>query len=72
MNLFLPKCKPKITRSFALPNMQAYKGGCHKKLTKISKKSIKKCYDPCLFVRAEILVIFGLHFGKNNDLINSF
>ena len=29
-------------------------------------------YDPCLFGRAEILVILGLHFGKNNDLIKSF
>ena len=25
-----------------------------------------------LFGRAEILVIFGLHFGRNDDLINSF
>ena len=29
-------------------------------------------YDPCLFGRAEIVVILGLHFGKNDDLINSF
>ena len=29
-------------------------------------------YDPCFFGRAEILVIFGLHFGRNDDLINSF
>ena len=29
-------------------------------------------YDPCLFGRAEILVISGLHFGRNDDLINSF
>ena len=29
-------------------------------------------YDPCLFFRAEIRVIFGLHFGRNDDLINSF
>ena len=29
-------------------------------------------YDPFLFGRAEILVIFGLHFGRNDDLINSF
>ena len=28
-------------------------------------------YDPCLFGRAEILVILGLHFGRNNNLINS-
>ena len=26
-------------------------------------------YDPCLLGRAEI---FGLHFGRNDDLINSF
>jgi hypothetical protein len=25
-----------------------------------------------LYGRAEILVIFGLHFGRNDDLINSF
>ena len=29
-------------------------------------------YYPCLFGRAEILVILGLHFGRNDDLINSF
>ena len=29
-------------------------------------------YDPCLFGRAEILVILGLHFGRNDDLMNSF
>ena len=29
-------------------------------------------YDPCLLGRAEILVILGLHFGRNDDLINSF
>ena len=29
-------------------------------------------YDPCLFGRAEILVILGLHFGRNDDLIYSF
>ena len=28
-------------------------------------------YDPCLFCRAEILVILGLYFGRNDDLINS-
>ena len=36
------------------------------------KKSQKKWYDSCLFGRAEILVIFGLHFGRNDDLVNSF
>ena len=29
-------------------------------------------YDPWLVGRAEILVILGLHFGRNDDLINSF
>ena len=29
-------------------------------------------YDPCLYNRAEILVMFGLYFGRNDDLINSF
>ena len=29
-------------------------------------------YDTCLFGRAEILVIFGAHFGRKDDLINSF
>ena len=29
-------------------------------------------YDSCLFGTAEILVILGLHFGRNDDLINSF
>ena len=38
----------------------------HQKITKT------KCYNLCLFGRAEILVIFGLHFGRNYDLINSF
>ena len=29
-------------------------------------------YDPCLFGSEEILGIFGLHFERNDDLINSF
>ena len=29
-------------------------------------------YDPCLFGRAEILVILFWHFGRNDDLINLF
>ena len=29
-------------------------------------------YQPCLLGRAEILVMLGLHFGRNDDLINSF
>ena len=36
------------------------------------KNHQKKRYDPCLFGRAEILVIFDLHFERNDDLINSF
>ena len=36
--------------------------------------SVGSCfgYNPYLFGRAEILVILGLHFGRNDDLINSF
>ena len=63
---FLPKCQPKITRISPLSNKQ---GWSSKKLHTITKKV---CYDPCLFGRAEILVIFGWHFGRNDDLINSF
>ena len=46
-----------------------------------SQKKIpkKKCYEPCLYGRqlgsdgsAEILVDFGLHYGKNDDLIKLF
>ena len=39
---------------------------------KMQTKNQKKCYNPCLFGRAEILKNFGLHFGRNVDLINSF
>ena len=28
-------------------------------------------YDPCLVGRAEILTIFGWHFGRNDNIINS-
>ena len=43
----------------------------------IKKLEIKETKDRSTFfgdflVRAEILVILGLHFGRNNDLINSF
>ena len=55
---FLPKCKPKITRISALPNKQ---GSQPKQLPRLPKNN---CYDPCLFSRAEILVILGLHFGR--------
>ena len=44
-----------------------------KKLPTLTKKSPQKnCYDLCLFGRAEIWKNFGWHFGRNNDLINSF
>ena len=29
-------------------------------------------YDPCMFGRAEIFAILGLHFRRNYDLIYSF
>ena len=69
---FLPKCKHKITyiQGF-LPTKQT-KIVDKKKCQKSPKNHQKKCYDPCLFGRAEILVIFCLHFGRNDDLINSF
>ena len=51
---------------------QTNKDHSQKKLHTLTKNHQKKCYDPCLYGRAEILVIFGLHFGRNNDLINSF
>ena len=72
-----------IYEGIVSPKMQIknYKDFCPTKQTRIiakktayiTKKSPKKkCYDPCLFGRAEILVIFGLHFGRNDDIINSF
>ena len=46
-----------------------YKDFCPTKQTRIIAK--KKCYDPCLYSKTEIHVIFGMHFGINNDLVNS-
>ena len=46
-------CPTKQTRIVA--KKTAYN---HQKITK------NKCYDPCLFGRAEILVIFGLNLGE--------
>ena len=64
------ECQPNFFQIIALPNKQGLQpkktAYTHQKITKT------KCYDPCLFGRAEILVIFGLHFGRNDDLINSF
>ena len=65
---FLLKCKPKIVRISVLPKKQ---GSKPKKLPTLTKKS-HKMYDPCLLGRAEILAIFGLNFGRNDYLINSF
>ena len=39
---------------------------------KINKDHSTFGYDPFLFGWAEILVIFGLNFGRNDNLINSF
>ena len=53
-----------------------YKDFCPTKQTRIIAK--KNAYNhqkksaTCLFGRAEILVIFGWHFGRNDDHINSF
>ena len=65
---FLPKWKRKITRISALPYKQGsffwwFFGEC---------RQFFFGYDPCLFGRAEILVILGLNFGRNDDLMNSF
>ena len=66
---FLPKYQPKISRFLPnqLPRIVAIFFGDFF----VSVGSFFG-YDPCLFGRAEILVIFGLHFGRNDDLINSF
>ena len=63
-----------------MPNKN-FKDFCPTKQTRIEAKKNslnspktdqKKCYDPCLFGRAEILKKFGWEFGRNDDLINSF
>ena len=55
-----------------------YKDFCPTKQTKfVAKKTAdthqnlakKKYCDPRLYGRIEILVTFGLHFGRNNELI---
>jgi hypothetical protein len=56
-----------------------YKDFCPTKQTRIVALFFGDClvsigsffgYDPCLFGRVRILVIFGFHFGRNDDLIN--
>ena len=64
---FLPKCKPKITRISAQTKDRSTFFG----IILVSVGSFFG-YDPCLFGRAEILVIFGLHFERNDDLENPF
>ena len=66
---FLPKCKPKITR--ILP-YQTNKDRSTFFWWFFGELGSFFGYDPCLFGRAEILVIFGWHFGRNDDLIDSF
>ena len=58
---YLTKSKPKITRIVA-PFFGDFL---------VSVGSVFG-YDPCLFGRTEILVILGLYFRRNNDLMNSF
>ena len=61
------------------PKMQTknYKDFCPTKQTStVAKKNClhspkKKCYNPCMYGKAEVIVIFGLHFGRNDDLLNS-
>ena len=63
-SVFLPKCKPKITRIFALP----YKQGFVVLFWRDFFVSVGSFFDynPCLFGRAEILVILGLHFRRDD------
>ena len=58
-----------------------YKDFCPTKQTRIIAKNClqspkkltnKRCYNPFLYGRSDILVIFGLQFGRNDDLIDSF
>ena len=63
---FLPKCKPKSTRIFALPNKRGRSTFIGDFLVNVGSFF---AYDPCLFGRVEILVISGLHFEKNDDLV---
>ena len=60
---FLPKCKPQITIISALP----YKKGLQH-FFGVSLVSVGSFFDynPCLFGRAEILVILGLHFRRDD------
>ena len=50
---------------------QRNKDRCQKSCLNSPRNHQKKCYDPCLYGGAEIFVIFGLHFGRNDDLISS-
>ena len=59
--IFSDFCPTKQTKIVAKKN--AY---THQKVTK------KECYNARLFGRAEIWKKFGWHFGRNDDLINSF
>ena len=61
---FLQKYKPKITKISALP----YKFFLGDFLVSVGSFF---GYDLCLFGMAEILIL-GLHFGRNDDLINFF
>ena len=54
------------------PPYQTNKDCSQKNCQHLPKNHQKKCYNPYLYGRAEILVIFGLNFGRNDDLINSF
>ena len=51
---------------------QTNKNCSQKNWQHLLKKHQKKCYDPCLFGKTEILVIFGLHFERKDVLANSF
>ena len=65
---FLPKNANLKLQGF-LP-YQTNKDRSRKNCLRSPKNHHKKCYNPCLYGKAEILAIFGLHFGRNDDLIN--
>ena len=66
---FLPKCKPKITRILPYHTNKDRSTFYGDFLVSIGSFF---GYDPCLYRKAEIIVILGLHFGRSNDLLNSF
>ena len=66
---FLAKYQPKILEISALPNKR---GSWHFFDDFLVSVGTFFGYNPWFFGGAEILVILDFHFGRNDDLINSF